>query len=130
MYNTEVSFDDLADLRQEAKEIIPLIASVIEGHDKIQRVTDLMTSIENLRDKAVKLFSTDDTNVGTEMPPNRKLSDEQIQTSQGQTQPTVNDHDGGKNPLDHIPTVKRPKSSVRREVPQERIDEDGWDSTF
>ena len=101
MYNTEVAFDDLADLRQEVIEIIPLIASVAEGHDKIQRVTDLMTSIENLRDKAVKLFSTDETNVGK--------------------------NPFGQNPFDHIPTVKkRPKSPVRREVPQECIDEDGW----
>jgi hypothetical protein len=106
MYNTEVAFDDLADLRQEVIEIIPLIASVAEGHDKIQRVTDLMTSIENLRDKAVRLFSTDDTNVGQN--PFDHI-------------PTVK---------------RRPKSPVRREVtpallpyapPQERIDEDGWD---
>ena len=40
MYNTEVSFDELADLREEVKQILPLIASVVEGHDKIQRVTD------------------------------------------------------------------------------------------
>jgi hypothetical protein len=62
MYNTEVSFNDLADLRQEVKEILPLIASVVEGHDKMQRVTDLVTSIENLRDKSLRLFSTDTEN--------------------------------------------------------------------
>lgn len=60
MFNEDVSFDDLADLRQEVKDILQLITNVSEGQDKIQRVSDLHTAISNLNSKANELLLIQD----------------------------------------------------------------------
>jgi len=51
------NFDDLADLREEVKSILSLITALAEENDTIQRATDLMIAVENLREKAEDLLT-------------------------------------------------------------------------
>ena len=43
------SFDEMADLREEIKSLLSALSGLADGHDVIQRATDLCTIVDNVR---------------------------------------------------------------------------------
>lgn len=61
-YRDDFNFEDLAEFRQSVKEILPMITSLAEEDDKVQRACDLLGAIEELYLEALALLVDEDDN--------------------------------------------------------------------
>lgn len=61
-YRDDFNFEDLAEFRQSDKELLPMITSLAEEDDKVQRASDLLGAIEELYLEALALLVDEDDN--------------------------------------------------------------------